>query len=99
MEGELLVVSGPRVSERFALGPNEVRIGRDPGSSIHLDEAGVAWDHCVVQLSAGRYRLLDRRTGDGTYVNGMRITEHWLEPGDHIAIGGSLLLYREDSTP
>jgi two-component system response regulator HydG len=99
MDPELLVVSGPRLSERFSLGSDEVRIGRAPGAAIHLDESGVAWEHCIVRRANGRYRLLDQRTGAGTFVNGMRINEHWLEPGDQVAIGGTVLLYREDPAP
>ena len=97
MEPELLVLSGPRLSERFSLGAEEARIGRAPGSTIRLDEAGVAWEHCVIRCSAGRWRVTDRRSGTGTYVNGLRVSEHWLEPGDQIAIGGTLLLYREEA--
>jgi len=96
MEGELLAISGPRVCERFPLGAAETRIGRAPHSAIFLDEPGVAWDHCAVQPLEGRYRLLDRRTGTGTFVNGKRISEHTLEPGDQVSIGETVLLYREE---
>ena len=99
MEPELLVVSGPRLSERFALGDGEVRIGRAPSSAIHLDESGVAWEHCLIRRAGGGYCLTDQRTGAGTFVNGMRVNEHRLEPGDQVAIGATVLLYREDSAP
>ena len=97
MGGEFLVVNGPRLGEHFSLGTGEVRIGRDPNSSIRLDEPGVAWEHCVVSLAGGRYRVVDRRSGTGTYVNGMRTAEHHLEPGDQVVIGSTVLVYREDS--
>ncbi len=97
MEPELLVMSGARLSERFPLSGSEVKIGRAPGSTVQLDESGVAWDHCVIRQSEGRFHVQDQRTGSGTFVNGMRISEHWLEPGDQISIGGTVLLYREQS--
>jgi two-component system, NtrC family, response regulator HydG len=96
MEGELLAISGPRLCERFPLGAGETRIGRSPQSAIQLEDAGIAWDHCVVQPSADRYRILDRRTGTGTFVNGKRISEHTLEPGDQVSVGETVLLYREE---
>ena len=99
MEPEFLVVSGSRVSDRFPLDGDELRIGRAPESAIHLDESGVAWEHCVVRRCDGHYRLTDQRTGTGTFVNGMRVSEHWLEAGDQISIGGTVLLYREAAAP
>ena len=99
MEPELLVMSGQRLSERLALGGGEVRIGRAPGSTLRLDESGVAWEHCLIRPADGRYRLVDQRTGAGTFVNGMRVVEHWLEPGDQISIGATVLLYREETGP
>jgi Nif-specific regulatory protein len=97
MEGELLAISGARVCERFPLGPGETSIGRSPHCVIVLDEPGVGWDHCVVQPSAARYRILDRRSGTGTFVNGKRISQHTLDPGDQVSIGETVLLYREES--
>jgi transcriptional regulator with GAF, ATPase, and Fis domain len=99
MEGELLVVNGLRVGERFALSA-EVRIGRDPKATIRLDEPGVAWEHCIVSRAGNGYRVVDRRTGTGTYVNGMRAAEHTLEPGDQVAVGNTVFVYRwADSAP
>src|SRR5262249_49719020 len=55
-----------------------------------------AWHHCVIVPRGDRYRVVDRHTGCGTYVNGMRINEHLLEPGDQISICETVLVYRED---
>jgi two-component system response regulator HydG len=96
MEGELLAISGARVCERFPLGTAETSVGRSPHSAILLDDPGVALDHCVVQPSANGYRILDRRSSTGTFVNGRRISQHTLEPGDQVSIGETVLLYREE---
>ena len=96
MDAEFIVVSGPLLGARFPLGTGEVHMGRAPASEIRLTEPDVAWDHCLVRPRDGRYHILDRRTGTGTYVNGMRITEHALEPDDQVSIGETVLVYRED---
>ncbi len=85
------------MGERFSLGPDEVRIGRDPRSTIHLEEPGIAWEHCVVSPAGDGFRVLDRRSGTGVYVNGMRTAEHRLEPGDQVVVGSTVLVYREGS--
>ena len=97
MEAEFIAVSGPLLGERFALGDEEVCIGRGPSCEIRLTEHDAAWHHCVVIPHGGRYRILDRHTGTGTYVNGLRVNEHVLEPGDQISICETVLVYREDS--
>ena len=96
MQAELIVVSGPLLGARFPLGPGETRIGRAPTADIRLTEAGTAWEHCIVRARDGRYHIVDRGTGVGTFVNGMRIGEHWLKPGDQVDICETVLVYRED---
>jgi two-component system, NtrC family, response regulator HydG len=96
MEGELLAITGPRLCERFHLGEVETSIGRSLESHIRLDESGIAWHHCVVQPVGDRYRIVDLQSGMGTFVNGKRISEHMLEPGDQVSIGATVLLYREE---
>src|ERR1035441_2843069 len=97
MQAEFIVVSGPLLGERFPLGPGETRIGRAPTADIRLTEAGTAWEHCIVRERDGRYHIVDRRTGAGTFVNGMRIDEHRLEPDDQVGICDTVLVYREDA--
>jgi two-component system response regulator HydG len=99
MEAEFIVVSGALLGARFPLGNSEVSIGRAPSAGIRLSEPGIAPEHCVVRPSPTGYRLKDRHSISGTYVNGMRVTEHQLEPGDQVAIGDAILLYREQSAP
>src|SRR5439155_11182991 len=96
MEAEVIAVSGPLLGERFALGQEELCIGRGPSCDILLTDHEAAWHHCVILPHAGRYKLLDRHTGAGTYVNGMRVNEHWLEAGDQISICETVLVYREE---
>ena len=81
MDAELIVVEGPLLGTRYALGADELRIGRAPTAHIRLSDHHAAPEHCVVRPREGRYQIADRRSGTGTYVNGMRTNEHWLEPG------------------
>ena len=95
MDAELIAVSGPLLGTRFALGQEELCIGRGPSCDIRLTERDAAWHHCVVLPDGDGYRILDRHTGSGTYVNGMRVNEHYLETGDQISICETILAYRE----
>jgi two-component system response regulator HydG len=95
MQAEFIAVSGPLVGARFPLDAKEVQIGRAPSCDIRLADPEAAWVHCAVIPRDGGFRIVDRRTGSGTYVNGMRVTEQVLEPGDQISIGETILVYRE----
>ena len=95
MEAELIVVTGELLGARFPLGTAELRIGRAESCGIRLAEAAVAWEHATLRQREGRFHIADRRSGLGTYVNGMRVTDHVLEPGDQISIGETVLIYRE----
>jgi pSer/pThr/pTyr-binding forkhead associated (FHA) protein len=99
MDAEFIVVSGPLLGERFPLTGGDIRIGRSPPADIRLPERQAAWEHCTVRMRDGRYQIDDCRTGVGTHVNGLRITQHCLEPGDQIGICDTVLVYREDTAP
>src|SRR5947209_6670525 len=47
----------------------------------------VARVHCEIQVQGNRVLLQDARTPNGTFVNGIRITETELQPGDVVKIG------------
>lgn len=49
----------------------------------------VARVHCEIQVQGRRVLLQDARTPNGTFVNGVRITEKELQPGDVVKIGGT----------
>ena len=96
MDAEFIVVSGELLGARYPIGPAELRIGRAESCAIRLAESEVAWEHAAIRQRDGRFHIVDRRSGGGTYVNGMRITDHCLEPGDQISIGETVLIYREN---
>jgi Nif-specific regulatory protein len=99
MDAELIVVSGALLGTRFPLAEREVSIGRAASAGIRLSDPGIAPEHCVVRPSTSGHRLADRRSPSGTYINGMRVTEQELAPGDQVAIGDIVLLYRNQAVP
>src|SRR5262245_44260654 len=94
MEAELIAVGGNLSGLRFALGAAELRAGRNPHAEIRLRDDAAGWEHCIIRPAAGGHFVIDRQSETGTFVNGRRITEYRLEPGDRISIGETILLYR-----
>lgn len=76
-------------------GPS-ISVGRLPDNDVVLDDLLVSRRHARLELTASGYAITDLGTGNGTYVNGRRVTEAMLEPGDVIGIGHSLLQLEGD---
>src|SRR5262245_8617794 len=98
MSAEVVVICGPLLGERFAVGQGSLTLGRSPSSTVHLAIPEAAWEHCSIQPEGDGHILIDHHTGHGTYINGLRITRQSLEDGDQISIGDAVLLYRIHAT-
>jgi ABC transport system ATP-binding/permease protein len=68
-----------------------ITVGRLPDNDVVLDDLLVSRRHARLDLTPAGARITDLGTGNGTYVNGRRVTEAVLAPGDVIGIGHALL--------
>jgi hypothetical protein len=85
----LIAVQGVYMGQVFSLG-GEVTIGRDPGNEVPLPEdTTVSRRHARLRAADGGYRVEDLGSSNGTFVNGGRVTEAPLRPGDEVSIGGT----------
>jgi two-component system, NtrC family, response regulator HydG len=94
MGAEVIVVNGPLAGRRYAVDRGELLVGRAPNARIVLNEPEVGWRHCQIRQQGDRFLVSDLRTSLGTYVNGMRSAERWLEDRDQIGIGKTILMFR-----
>jgi len=78
----------------FSLAAGEVTIGRTPGNTIAIDNAGVSRRHAVIRVKGDKVVLEDLGSANGTFVRGQRIEEYELRDGDEIAIVKHRLVYR-----
>lgn len=73
-----------------------VSIGRRADNTIVIDDPRVSRAHVQLRIRFSRYVVYDLNSKGGTYVNGHRITECILRPGDVISLAGVTLVYLED---
>jgi len=66
-----------------------ITIGRRTEADVHLSEHDVSRQHAEILTENGASRLCDKKSKLGTFVNGERITEAVLRPGDVIRLGQS----------
>ena len=84
---------------------DKVTLGRDASNDVSLDSPLVSRFHAQVERVGQRYRVIDLRSANGTFVNDKRVEgEVWLQPEDTIRIGpyrfvmGVDALVRHDDT-
>jgi transcriptional regulator with PAS, ATPase and Fis domain len=75
------------------LSEGEFSIGRDPSSSLSLNDALISRQHARVENSGNDVTIFDLNSRNGTFVNAIPVTRRKLEPGDRVQIGDSLLLF------
>jgi len=89
----MFVVRGNDQGCRFELEADQVTIGRDVGNTIQLHDTEISRRHAVLTRDGRRYKLVDNRSSNGTFVNGKRTQTHILSAGDELLLGSTLLLY------
>jgi DNA-binding winged helix-turn-helix (wHTH) protein len=78
------------------LSEGENVVGRHPESDIWLDATSVSRVHASVAISGGRDTVEDRRSTNGTFVNGVRITSRYpLVDGATVTFGSEPAVFRE----
>lgn len=59
----------------YALEGPELRLGRLPDNGVAIDDAGISRNHARLFLENDAYYVEDLGSSNGTYVNGVRITQ------------------------
>jgi hypothetical protein len=90
-----LIVNGTDI---FPLTQKVINIGRRDDNQLVVSDARVSRIHSQLRVFKGRYVIFDLDSTGGTFVNGERIHQHILYPGDVISLAGVPLVYGQDST-
>jgi hypothetical protein len=88
-----LIVSG---SHTVPVPRQGVTIGRQPDLSLVIDNPHISRVHAQIRLVQGRYVIFDLDSRAGTYVNGQRVMQCALHPGDVISLAGVQLVFGQE---
>lgn len=83
----LTLLRGEEEGEAFVLESAETIIGREEGCAIRIEGLGLSRRHCSISRAGLRYLLRDLNSENGTWVNGVRVSEKELRHGDQVGLG------------
>lgn len=81
------VVISDADGRRWTLNTFPVLFGRDSSADVSLTDVLASRRHCEIVCTDDGLILRDLGSVNGTCVNGIRIDEHRLTPGDEITVG------------
>ena len=73
-------------------------VGRAPEVNAQVDDAKLSRKHFVIAAADGQFSLKDLDSGNGTFINGNRVTEKVLTPNDNVRAGDSSFFFFEGLT-
>jgi serine/threonine protein kinase len=96
----LVVIAGPDKGRVFPLEIDDwLLLGRSRAAEGKLNDLHVSKIHCKVECKADGVFVIDQESTGGTFVNGARVTEQLLHPGDVIRLGETQLRLQDATAP
>ncbi len=88
-----LIKDGSRI---IPLNRSVINIGRRLDNHIVIDDPRVSRAHAQLRILKDRFVLFDLNSSGGTFVNGRRLSQSVLNPGDVISLAGVSLIFGQD---
>jgi soluble cytochrome b562 len=95
----LEILDGDRAGDVLPVADRAIRIGRKAGNDIVLADEKTSGVHAEIVLEGDRHVLRDLGSTNGTFLDGKRVTEMVLTPGDVVTFGRLRLAFRDAEAP
>jgi hypothetical protein len=89
-----VAIDNPR--QRILLTKESTLVGRNPACDVTLDHGSISRQHCLMQITDRGLHVKDLGTTNGTKVNGVSITESYVNPGDQLTMGHLVFILEKD---
>jgi DNA-binding NtrC family response regulator len=88
---QLVVVDGPNRGKKLTLNKNLTKIGKRETNDLIIVDKTVSRNHIEIEYAADSFLLRDLDSTNGTFLNGSRVKEAYLTPGDQIKVGNTTI--------
>lgn len=92
--GRLTVIEGAAPGKSWYLNRARTQMGRGADNDIVLLDINVSRQHLRIDRHAQGFRVIDLESGNGTQLNGRRITREELYDGDRVLLGEHLVEFQ-----
>ncbi|MDQ3950577.1 MAG: FHA domain-containing protein [Gemmatimonadota bacterium] len=90
-----VIDGGALEGTKFRLEHTVIRVGRDPGNDVRLEDRTVSGSHAMLLRRDSAWVLVDRTSTNGTYVDGERVSgERQLAGVAKVRFGGITAVFR-----
>ena len=93
MDTRVVVVSGPAKGTLVRLMAEQLSVGRDAANSLCLRDPAVSRKHFSISKTDSAFQLVDLKSHNGTFVNGIPVRRKLLTHGDNIRVGRCELVF------
>ena len=91
------VIFGGQEQQTCLIDRPKMVVGREPACEIPIDNLGISRQHCALLTKGDTFLVQDLGSANGTFVNGKKIVEHYLNDGDEIFIGKYILKFKNEA--
>src|SRR5258707_15469844 len=96
---KLVVLSAGMTGRTHELKVDKTTIGRVEDNTFQIAEPSVSSHHCEVLLRGPEVVVRDLNSTNGTYINGEKVTETVLKPGQILRLGQIEMRLESEATP
>jgi hypothetical protein len=93
--GAYLIVDGKQI---VPLDTIVLNIGRQADNHLVIDDLRISRTHAQIRFTQNQFMIFDLDSTGGTFVNGERVMQCTLSPGDLISLAGIPLVYAQESS-
>ena len=95
LAANLEIVRGPYAGASFPIERPVCSIGRGPQSDVRVRDDSVSTNHATLLRKGAAWFVVDLRSANGTFVDGLRIAgERELTPGSRLKLGTVEMVFR-----
>lgn len=87
----LRIMSGNQAGQVFELKLGKNLLGRSPSCDLQIQSGGVSKEHCEIHVYQDKVMIVDLRSSNGTYVNGVKTQNGIIRLGDKVSVHDIIL--------